>query len=325
MAAEPVAESNGSFSSAERDTLASELHQMAGPQETEMQVNPDVVETEPEPREGNLDPDLEALQVQPGDSADIVAEKAKLLKSYSRAMNKLHKGKYQEQPQPELGDGENLEELRRHSQLLQTLLQNPDSVKALEAVKQLTPQAAQQSRSAFPKATEFIPHLPKESVEFLNEEYRAPLVQLMFDIMQHSLIPQLAPWGQAIQQIMSERTANSAQSIVQKYPALKTDEGKQWLAKAQKYVNEKGLDMEEALFAASRGKHLAKKANPDERVNGNLSPRLPATSPKRTEPVTQRGPIDDDFRGQLAEELMEIDRSSGSNIYFQNRMNGRKK
>ena len=316
------AENNGSLTTSERDSLAAEIHAnlngSAGPPEAEMQAEPVEVDAGQQATEG-LDPDLEALQVQPGDSAEIVAEKAKLLKSYSRAMNKLHKGKYQEGNQE---NPENLEELRRHSELLKTILQNPDSAKALEAVKQLTP--VQQPRSAFPKAQEFIPHLPKESAEFLNEEHRAPMVQLMFDVMQHALIPQLAPWGQALQQLLAERGSSQQQTILQKYPALKTEEGKQWLAKAQKYVNEKGLDMEEALFAASRGKHLAKTKASDERVNGNLSPRLPATSPKRTEPVTTRGQIDDDFRTQLADEIMEIDAKEGTNRYFTNRIRGRR-
>lgn len=327
----PLPEANGiGLNQAETDALAQEIHQnlstqpLSGPPEMEMQDEgvEQAGSQEPERSESGLDPDLEALQVQDGDSPDIAAEKQKLLRSYSKAMNKLHKGKKEG---TDLLEGENIEELRRHSQLLQTLLQNPDSAQALQAVKSLTGQPQQQQTTRImPKAKDFLSVVPKETLEFLNEEHREPMAALMLEAVEHG-ISKFIPYARYIEQLALQNQASSVDNVAKKYPALKTEEGKVWLDKARKYVNEKGMDLEEALFAVSRGKILAgARKSSDERVNGNISPRLPATSPKRTEPMTKQGPIDDDFKDQLAEEIMEIDRKEGTNRYFNNRIRGRR-
>lgn len=332
---DPQVQQNGNVASeplglnkAEMDSLASQFltqQDAASGPPMEMQEEAAPADHEPEGAEveqSGLDPDLAALQVEATDSPDIAAEKQKLLKSYSRAMNKLHKGKGQQQAPEGLAEGEDINTLRQHSQLLQTILQNPNSAEALAAVKQLTGANPQQQaqQAVFPQAKEVLPHLGKEVLEFLNEEHQEPMVNLQLAMLEKVLLPKLMPYVRYVEQLAMQNQQSSVQGIEKKYPALKTEQGKQWLKQARQYVNEKGMDLEEALFAVSRGKILvAKPKAADERVNGSVRPNLPSTSPTRTEAPTKAGPIDQEFKDTLAEELLAMD-AQGTQRYFRNRI-----
>jgi hypothetical protein len=240
--------------------------------------------------------------VQDEDETDVL----KIRKGFSKKLNK------QTAEIAHLRD-----ELKRHadkSKAFDHIFQSADPAKAVSDIKQSL--GVQQQVQASPEnRAAYIDSLSSRLPKPLIEKFEAPkdIIDLVVHVIEQGLLPSLRPYQAILENYITGQAKTEEETILQKYPSAK-----QYMAAAKKLSAQTGLSLEKALYAESDGKVVLdqKKIEQSRKVTNGVQTDLPSITRRQIKRV-EGAEIDDD---SLAAELVEIDRKTGSNRYFQNRL-----
>jgi type II secretory pathway component PulJ len=259
------------------------------------------IQTQPTDNE----PQEDFEKILPTDSQEVVDFKKSLQKGFSRKMNALQK----KLAEIEAKGGQSGEEAKK-AQAFELLMQSEDPVAAVTALKKLQGNPQAQAQNSLQRIVQSVPNQLKEAYK---PEHLESLTGLMMHVIREGLLPELRPYQQFLDNMARTQATQEVDTITKKYPTAS-----KYHDKATAIAREKGLTYEQALLVASNGQVLLEQqrhAQEEKRANGTQT-RIPATSPRQTVPISNGNAPSDD---EIAAELFEIDKRSGSNRYFANR------
>ena len=189
-----------------------------------------------------------------------------------------------------------------------------DPAKAVEDIKrslgvQSSPTVTPEIRAA--TIENISSRIPKQ----LKDKFEAPndVVELVMHVIEQGLIPSLRPYQAAVEQFVLGQAKSETDTVLQEFPTAKP-----YMDEAKKISAQTGWSLRKSLISASEGKVLQdqKRVVRREKVANGSQFEAPAIG-RRQVRSESRGDVSDD---QLAAELVEIDRKTGTNRYFPNKL-----